>query len=281
VCSADGGILWSKHALRPPVPSPVDLRLRFFDDEPGGFAIPPREGERRTLDRNRVVLVKVLPWKYAFWKLVGDALPLVRLRGGDTGQPPGAESFSTAVFYCLRPESLEVEAVLHSGETARLDRGEKFRGWLSGVFDAGIDEIREYRIREEPGVREIVFHLPKIRGLPPENEGVTNRLDIQFPPVLLDRSSGYGRGGSPMGYQSQWFMSEALGLRFLQDHRHSNSTRRIVADSEHRGIAVRDALDYFFPNRWWVSEGRVRTTRECFGPIVWKVKEAVRELREK
>jgi len=80
------------------------------------------------------------------------------------------------------------------------------------------------------------------------------------------------------------YIRTSLGGWFSPDSPRSGVVIRQRATSpfiDHRDATMRDILNCYSPNRWWVSDGRVYTTRERFGPVVWKVKEAVRELREK
>jgi hypothetical protein len=165
----------------------------------------------------------------------------------------------------MKPPFLGVEAVLDSGKTVRSTKRLYSGGWFAPMFRVGMEKIREFRIREEPEAFEVVFHLSEIKGFPPENKDVTNRLDM-FYPRLMVQDPPISSGHSALGGR--------LGGEF---HRPHGLTTHVI----HEDVTVRDILNIYYPERWWVSDGQVRTTRERFGPIVYKVKEAVRQLRQR
>jgi hypothetical protein len=258
----------------------VELRLGVYSGEEKVSTIPAREGETLTLNRNRLILVKLLPWRHvSTGGGVGDTIRLGRPAGNGGRPVSGPDSFTTAVFYCLEPQALEIHAILDSGETAERGMFTSTEGWLCCRFNADVDRIREFRVLEERDVFEVVFHLPEIRGLPPENEGVTNRLDIRYPHVEVELYDAFS-GIDEAEVNLQIFLRTVLRSRFDSEEKttHYGSGDPDAPPAEYENTTVRELLDIYFPHRWWVASGRVHITRDRFGPIVWKVKEAWKEI---
>jgi hypothetical protein len=139
-----------------------------------------------------------------------------------------------------------------------------------------MSRIKEFRILEELGGTEVLFHIPEMKGLPPENKGVTDLLNIIIPRVTLPAAES---DSAPTG-----ILGSLLRDRFIPEQ--VQSARRAGRDGAelksitHVDRTVRELLDYYYPGRWWISDGRVCTTMDRFGPIGWRVKTAVREVRE-
>jgi hypothetical protein len=274
-------ILWTQHTFSLPVPSPVELRLGIFDTEKKGYTMPAREGEELVLERNRLKLVKILPWAHtSTGGGVGNTLRLGRPAGEETENGSVSGPCTTAMFYCIEPQGVEIEAVLRSGESVRRTQWISTEMWLGCKFKVKMDDIREFRILEEPEVFEVVFHLPEIKGFPAENDGVTNRLDILYPRVFFNGSPSAGTPFRLPTNRDRFFRS-VLFRRFVPERAPFLAAVPAGEEEEpvtYENITVREILDLYYPGRWWVSGGRVYATSDRFGPIVSKVKEAAREV---
>jgi hypothetical protein len=263
-----GGSWWTEHALRIPMGGPAQLRLPMYDRKDRmEHTIPAREGETLSTATNRVLLAGIYPWQEYGIGWSRNELELSGPDGDNGGRGSPAEPGTTIVLYSLAPRALAVKAVLRSGQTMVGPRRMTEGRWSVYRISAQKEEIEKLIILGEPAGFEVVFHIPELQGLPPKNDDITDRLDISLPEVSFTGT----RQDTAVA-----LLASILSGRFRPE-------RGSVAEQvpgHYENITIRDLLDLCYPRRWWVKNGVVHTTNNRLGPILWRVKEALRELRE-
>jgi hypothetical protein len=258
---AKSSVLTEQTFLVPlPICETVELRVEARAPDRKEYLIPAQEGSTLVLDTNRLFLARIYPWALE---------RIVHAEGAVKRRTSAPDERTTAVFLCGLGEwlgELEVDAVLDDGGIAE-GRAIRRGFWLVSEFQVTRDRIRSFRVREPRGIVEIRWRIPKLQGMPPGNENCTNVLDLRFP--YLDFSAV---GAANVDR----FLQE-----ILQNGFQSEGWPEEVSPVPHEKVTLRDILNYYYPGRWWVSDGRVYTTQCRFGPIVWKVSEAIRELRNR
>jgi hypothetical protein len=229
--------------------------------------MPLREGQILRLGDSRLFLAKILPFRTDTTAYEGNASMKIgdsrRAFRDGSGMPPT----TTVIFYCIGSWGLEAEALLSPGESpVRGLRGSTYT-WIEWMFEVKPERIESLRIQKEREDIEIIFRVPELNAA--ERVEIPNSLDILIPGRILESED--------FRMYPTLFLEAVLGDRFEME-KDSTGSVPVANWSTDDESTIREILNRLFPGRWWVSGGKVRTTRDRFGGLMWKVRQAVGEL---
>jgi len=185
----------------------------------------------------------------------------------------GSEPVTTALFSAAprpgRGGICRIDALGREGRTWTGDR----MSWEDGVglmiFECAPEDIREFRIVERERLSRIVYRVPQVKGLPPENAGCENLLDLRIPASFM---------------HPPWFREYVIRPAIMDPSWEfmTSGTTRIYREELPDGITVRKLLDHVYDGDWRVENNRLVRGRQVWrgGPMIRKIVNAARTLRE-
>jgi hypothetical protein len=137
------------------VPGPVEVRFSVFTGAKKAHTMPARAGEMLEVNGNRLLLVGMYPWRETAIGGGNETLRLCVPDEEDEERSTPENPVTTAVFCGVLREGVTVQAVLHDGSIETGDRRDTGFPWFYCQPEAEMDEIKEFRILEEPIGTEI------------------------------------------------------------------------------------------------------------------------------
>jgi hypothetical protein len=256
---------------RLPLAGPVELRLSLVRGGRETARLTAKEGTTIATERNGYGLIGL--WHSIVSVERDEGVPpetdrfTIRPRG--TGHR--ASPMCAAVLYSalpINPGCMEVTAVSWAERRYAVSERGSFRRFGSGsllpcLFRCDADHVAAFEISEATSGFEARFPLEGIPGFPEENRGVTEVLSLRLPYFTV---TGPGR------IRADHFR-KVLGPAFAS-RRAYGGTSPPAGGHQHRSL--HEILDYTYPGRWWVEDGRVYVSRRHSESLLHKVLRAVR-----
>jgi len=247
-----------------PIAHPAEFWIRGFLGQEKEYSLPAREGTTLRLGYNRVLLARLYPWPYS--RVVPPSSFVFDNFDYDE-EVAQSKPHTTAVFFwqlARMADGVRLEAILDDGKTVE-PVVIHFGQWWVCDFSLDMSRIDHFRIQEIPGQVEVRFPIPKLRGLPPQNEDCKDKLDLWYPFLAFSQ-------GRTFHSEPQRFLRDVLGYD-------PDSSPDLQAETiTYENITVRELLDSHYPQRWWIRDGQIHATQYRWGTLVRKVNAALNML---